>query len=120
MLEKEPYINWYSVLIDSDAEFILPTQSEETAYKEITEFCDENKFLNLDPKMMLPHGVLVKQLSMQESNFYNKIQNETNVQPIRLIRDNRKLPLPKFIERINNSTQRCIGQLSLFNTNEII
>ncbi len=104
--------NWYKVFVDSDAEFIAPALSEEEAFSSVINYCNQNTFLGLDPEMMFPHGLWGVMLDQSDSDMYSKIQQKTNVQPIRLIQDKRSVLETNF-EPVVNEVIVNENQLSL-------
>ena len=119
MFKYNQEYNWYKVFVDSDAEFIAPALSEEEAFGSVINYCNQNSFLGLDPEMMLPHGLWGVKLDQSESDMYSVIQRKTNVQPIRLIQDNRSI-LETNSEPIVNEVIVNENQLSLLSIIEYL
>ena len=77
--------DWFRVYVGTDAEFITYNHSKDHAIDSVKEYCDENRFLGLDPTMMLPHGTISKPLQPHESQMYSIISNENNLFTPRLV-----------------------------------
>lgn len=105
--------DWFRVYVGTDAEFITYNHSKDHAIDSVKEYCDENRFLGLDPTMMLPHGTISKPLQPHESQMYSIISNENNLFTPRLVNYRENSQSSK--EEIGSQTEYVsANQLALF------
>ncbi|USN95490.1 MAG: hypothetical protein H6793_04170 [Candidatus Nomurabacteria bacterium] len=105
--------DWFRVYVGTEAEFITYNHSKDHAIDSVKEYCDENRFLGLDPTMMLPHGTISKPLQPHESQMYSIISNENNLFTPRLVNYRENSQSSK--EEIGSQTEYVsANQLALF------
>lgn len=105
--------DWFRVYVGTEAEFITYNHSKDHAIDSVKEYCEENRFLGLDPTMMLPHGTISKPLQPHESQMYSIISNENNLFTPRLVNYRENSQSSK--EEIGSQTEYVsANQLALF------
>lgn len=106
--------DWFRVYVGTEAEFIAFNYSEDHAIDAVKWYCDENKFLGLDPTMMLPHGTIGKPLQPIESRMHSEISNDASLFTPRLVNFRQNLPLLNNEKIFNRQESIHANQLALF------
>lgn len=77
--------NWHNICVDTSAEFIVYADSQADAFDKTIGYCNDNKFLGLDPEMMLNHGVWAKPLNSETHEYYSIVNNRAFNNTVRLV-----------------------------------